>query len=113
MSEWPEYYILIDRLPVAVDMMTWARWCQDHDRSIARDEIGNAVVSTVFLGLNHNMRMSGEPILFETMIFGGPLDQAQWRHRSYDEAERYHRQAVIEARKAHARIKSIADQAGL
>lgn len=113
MSEWPEYYILIDRLPVAVDMMTWARWFQDADRSIGDDRIGNARVSTVFLGINYNMRMGGEPILFETMIFGGPLNDEQWRYATYDEAERGHAEAVVSVKKAQAQIKAIADQAGL
>ena len=113
MSEWPEYYILIDRLPVAVDLDTWARWFATHDRKVAWDQIGDARVSTVFLGLDHNMRMSGEPILFETMVFGGPLNDERWRYATYAEAERGHQEAVTQTRIAMAKIKSIAEQAGL
>jgi len=111
-SEWPRYYVLMDRLPVAVDVMTWARWFADFDnRKIGYDEIDHCHVSTVFLGLDHNF-MGGEPILFETMIFGAPLDGEQWRYATYAQAERGHSEAVTAARIAMAKIKSIADKAG-
>ena len=32
-------------------------------------------VSTVFLGMDHNFGATGPPLLFETMVFGGELDQ--------------------------------------
>jgi hypothetical protein len=108
---WPKYYILVGRLPVAVDMMTWAIWFETVDRQIADTRIGATRISTVFLGLDHNWR-GGEPILFETVIFGGPLDASQWRYSSYDEAERGHAEAVTQAQIAAAKIKSIADKAG-
>jgi hypothetical protein len=120
MNEWPQFYILLDRTPVAVDMMTWARAFQRrHDKtvagkpdpwSVANTEIGNIRISTVFLGLDHNFR-GGEPILFETMIFGGPLNDEQWRYRTYAEAERGHQDAVTKAKIAAAKIKSISDKA--
>jgi hypothetical protein len=37
--------------------------------------IGDAKVSTVFLGLDHSFSEDGPPILWETMVFGGELDQ--------------------------------------
>lgn len=131
MSEWPLYFILVGRAPMAVDMMTWARWFEDFDkRQIAETIIDDTPteitigfpgrertymrpkirVSTVFLGLNHNLHDT-EPVLFETMVFGGPLDQETWRYSSYDEAERGHEEAVVKARKATAQIKAIADGA--
>ena len=37
--------------------------------------IGEATVSTVFLGMDHRWgRGSGEPVLWETLVFGGPAD---------------------------------------
>lgn len=114
MTEWPMYYILVGRLPVAVDLMTWAKWFANFDaRRVAEDHIGSMRVSTVFLGLDYNMRANGDPILFETMIFGGPLDRTQWRYDTYAEAERGHAEAVTQAKIAAAKIKSIADTAGL
>jgi hypothetical protein len=110
--EWPDYYILMDRLPVAVDLETWSRWFATADRRVAQDRIGPVRISTVFLGLNHNMRATGEPVLFETMIFGGPLDDYQWRYATYADAERGHSEAVTQAKIASAKIKSIADASG-
>lgn len=114
MSDWPRYYILVDRLPVAVDMMTWAKWwgpnlvkCQ-----IGDDRFEGCRISTVFLGVDHNFYGKGDPVLFETMIFGGPMDGERWRYSTYTEAERGHAEAVTAARIAAAKIKSIANAAG-
>jgi len=113
MIEWPDYYILVDRTPIAVDVMTWAEQFRKIDnRRIAEDNFDGVQVSTVFLGLNHQMRAHGEPILFETMIFGGPLNNSRWRYSTYAEAERGHQQALSEAKKAALQIKAIADAAG-
>jgi hypothetical protein len=117
MREWPHYYILIDRLPVAVDNMTWARAFESRHRTepdpwrVARDEFQGCRVSTMFLGLDHNF-LGGEPVLFETMIFGGPLDGEMWRYATYAQAEAGHAEAVAQAKIAAAKIKSIADNAG-
>lgn len=112
MSEWPDYYILIDRLPVAVDVLTWGNWFRDiEQRRIGDDKFNGVRVSTVFLGLNHNFG-SGEPVLFETMIFGGPLDNETWRYATYDQAERGHQEALTQAQIAAAKIKAIKDKAG-
>ena len=45
-------------------------------------------VSTKFLlGINHCWVTGEEPILFETMVFGGPWDHKQWRYSTWDQAE--------------------------
>ena len=108
----PRYYILLGRLPVAVDLMTWARSFEHSNRQIGDDQIGHVRVSTVFLGLDHNWREIGDPILFETLIFGGPLDGDGKRYATYSEAERGHAEFVTQARIAAAKIKAIADNAG-
>lgn len=53
---------------------------------VALDEVGEVEVSTVWLGLNHRWADDGPPLIFETMIFGGSQDGAQWRHTSEVEA---------------------------
>jgi hypothetical protein len=114
MSEvWPQYYILLDRTPIAVDVMTWAKWFENiENRRIARTEINDrCYVSTVFLGLDHNFSGRGDPVLFESMVFGGPLDQEQRRYRSYAEAEEGHQAMLTRAKIAAAQIKSIHDKA--
>lgn len=62
-------------------------------RRVARDKIGDVLVSTVFLCLNHAYG-DGPPILFETMIFGGEHDQYQDRYSTWEEAERGHKKAI-------------------
>jgi hypothetical protein len=56
-------------------------------------ERGQITVSTVFLCLDH-AHFGGPPILWETMTFGGPDDQAQQRYASREAAEDGHREAV-------------------
>jgi hypothetical protein len=50
--------------------------------------IGEVRVSTVFLGIDH--AWEGPPLLFETMVFGGPLDEEMERYSTWEEAERGH-----------------------
>jgi hypothetical protein len=50
-------------------------------------------VSTVFLGIDHRFGGEGPPLLFETMIFGGPHDQSQYRCSTWQEAEHMHADA--------------------
>lgn len=53
-----------------VSLLTWAKWFENVDnRRVAWEDIGDLHVSTVFLGLDHNWGLKGDPILFETMIF--------------------------------------------
>jgi hypothetical protein len=93
------HYILKDRVPVAVDILEWAKWWEQSRRTIELNHVGEATVSTVFLGLDHNWE-GGPPLLFETMIFGGPLAESQWRYASWDEAVAGHALAVLRARAA-------------
>lgn len=73
-------------------------------RQVALDllEIGDAStvrVSTVFLGLDHGYG-GGLPILFETMVFGGKLDENQWRYSTYQEAVEGHARVLREVKEA-------------
>ncbi len=62
------------------DLITWAKAFEGQNRSVALDQIGASRISTVFLGLDHRFGGdSGPPILWETMVFGGPLDEEQER----------------------------------
>jgi hypothetical protein len=71
----------------------WARRFEAQDRHVAQDDMGDIRVSTVFLGFNHGWG-DGPPLLFETMIFGGPNDGYQERYSTWNEAERGHARAV-------------------
>lgn len=84
------YYILNGKeITTTNDVHEWAKQFEKGGRRVAYDEIGDAKVSTVFLGVDHNYD-GGEPILFETMIFGGEFDQYQERYCTYDEAVKGH-----------------------
>jgi len=99
-AESNHYFILRERRPVAVDLITWARWFETADRRIARDEVGKATtVSTVFIGCNHQFG-KGPPLVFETMVFNGKLDGECQRYSSYDDAEIGHAAMVRKCRKA-------------
>jgi hypothetical protein len=86
------YYILKDKKPVQVERMQWVD-SFDEDRHVRLSKFGKTLVSTVFLGLDHNYEDNGEPILFETMIFGGKHDQYQTRCSTWDEAIIQHEEA--------------------
>lgn len=87
------YYKLINREPVPCELMEWAMWFEVADRQVADDSVGGARISTVFLGIDHS-HLTGEPSLFETMIFGGEKDGYQERSSTYDEALKMHAEAV-------------------
>jgi hypothetical protein len=63
-------------------------------RRVAETEVGEARVSTVFLGLDHGWS-GGPPEVFETMIFGGSFDEYQWRYATWDAAAAGHKRIVV------------------
>ena len=78
---------------LAGDPLEWARWMEKAKRHVAKTTIGKVWVSTVFLGLDHQWGQ-GKPILFETMVFGGKLDQEQQRYCTWTEAVKGHKAMV-------------------
>lgn len=89
-------YVLNGKTPIPCDdLMEWARWFDTADRHVMQEKIGEIRISTVFLGLDHSFTSdSKRPLLFETMIFGGPLDQEMTRCSTWEEAEKMHREMV-------------------
>lgn len=85
------YWILKDRKPVQVnDVLEWGAWFGNIDnRRVAEDEVGSIRVSTVFLGIDHQFG-DGPPLLFETMVFGGELEDECERYSTWQAAERGH-----------------------
>jgi hypothetical protein len=76
------------------DIYEYIEKMQDVDFLLNRTEEHGVTVSTVFLGLNHS-RDDNEPILFETMIFGGRHDKYRERYCTYDEAMKGHEVACV------------------
>lgn len=90
------HYILDEQKRVIpVDLMTWATWFDDTaKRRVAWDEVGDVQVSTVFIGLDHNFGTSGPPLVFETMIFGGPHSDYCERYSTWEDAMSGHAKAL-------------------
>lgn len=89
------HWILKGHEPVQVDdVLTWAEWFEKAERHVAEDHVGDVKISTVFLGIDHSFGQHGPPILFETMIFGGPHDDFQERYHTWAEAEAGHKRAL-------------------
>ena len=83
------------------DLRAWGEWMKGAEaRRVGLTEFDGGRVSTVFLGLDHRFTNSGEPILWETMIFGGPHDGYQDRYTSRQDAEHGHAKAVALAMEA-------------
>jgi hypothetical protein len=73
-----------------VNLSKWGQAMARFDVQIADDHVDEVRVSTVFLGMDHNSDHDGPPLLFETMIVGGLLDQFRMRCTTYEEAEVMH-----------------------
>jgi DNA-binding CsgD family transcriptional regulator len=118
---WVGQYILDENgnaMP-AKGLLSWGRWIQGHQAEcrLARDEIGNVVVSTVFMGLDTKApfaRMYPEnfdpityrPVLWETMIFGGSHDLHERRYTSKEDALAGHRDIVQMLKQEHAKLSN-------
>ena len=84
------------------DWMDWALWFGGTDRAVARDVIvrkdaDTVTISTVFLGRDANLVDSWPPFVFESMVFGGPLDGLAHHYCTWEEAESGHRHLLAES----------------
>lgn len=109
-------YVLEGHTPVPAEeafptgdvLLQWGWWFERRQRAWARvreTHFGPRSqwrVSTVFLGLDHGFARyfggSTKPVLFELMIFGGPLSDWQERYTTWEAAVAGHEQAVRLAR---------------
>lgn len=106
------YYILLDDHSVVGcdDLATWAFWFEDFDRQVADTQTDNWRVSTVFLGIDHGW--GGVPLLFETMVFGGPRNDFQMRYGTWDQAVAGHAEEVARTIQAVREVNAIAVDSG-
>jgi hypothetical protein len=68
------------------------------ERHVGDDDIAGVRVSTVWLGLDHSWGLSGPPLIFETMVFGGKFDEWAWRYSTEREAREGHARIVAAVR---------------
>lgn len=92
-----------DEVVPCQDTIKWAEWHEKSNRHIGQDDREGIRISTVFLGIDHGfgwLDMTSQeladykPVLWETMVFGGPLDQEQWRYDDLEKAKKGHELAV-------------------
>jgi hypothetical protein len=103
-----KYVLDVEGQPLRVDdLIAWAEWFEYADKTIALDhQEGDVRISTIFLGLDLRMFSEGPPLLYETMIFGGPHHLYCRRASTKAEALQCHRDAVqlaIDGRMSEAR----------
>ena len=100
-----KYYILKNRIPVVeLDLIKWGQWFEKTERQVKNKVIGDSRISTVFLGLDHNFN-GGEPILWETMVFGGELDLEQDRcSGSWEQAEAMHARMIEKVKECSKKL---------
>lgn len=82
-------WILEDKKPVPCkDVEAWATWmAHPLVRIVSLSRLGSVEVSTVFLGIS----FLDPPLLFETMVFGGPNAGRCSKSYTWEEAEAEHR----------------------
>lgn len=86
------------------DLLEWARWLETNraQRVVKKDEIDGSRVSTVFLGLDHSFG-DGPPVIFETLVFDGPMDGEMDRYSTRIEALIGHAAMVERVRAAQGK----------
>lgn len=92
------YFILDkDNNVVVADLMSASHWMEDNQdrRRVASTVLSDCHVSTVFLCINHQWDRNGPPLVFETMVFGGPSDGEYRRYATWDEAVKGHEEMVL------------------
>jgi len=92
-----KYILDSDGHPVAeTDLMVWAEWFERSGemRIVEQSAIEGCRVVTIFLSLDHSYGCANRdvPILYETMVVGGKLDQETQRYSTRDEAKEGHRE---------------------
>lgn len=93
-------YILRRRKAVPEpDLFKWANWFEvsKKKRVVARTIIDEAIIATVFLGVDHNFASDGEPLLFETFTNTGEIRE---RCSTWKQAKAQHKRTVRRIKKA-------------
>jgi hypothetical protein len=87
------YYKLNGKQPVPCESLDEGAVFLKGLNRVGKTVVGNCLVLTVFLGLDHGWGFTERPILFETMVFGG-FRLLQSRYATWEEAEAGHRDWV-------------------
>lgn len=82
--------------------ISYDEWARRREGELVVDNttVGEVTVSTVWLGLDHSF-VSGPPVIFETMLFGGAQDGECERYSTEAEAIAGHQRWVEKAQIAY------------
>lgn len=72
------------------DLLRWAFWFETASLVVEQTHVGPCLISTIFTGVDYNCFNGGKPLLFETMVFRGPMDRYQERWTSWVQAQAGH-----------------------
>lgn len=82
------------------DLVRWTQWLVTANRFVSIDVVGDAKVSTIFLGMDYNF-FDGPPILWQSRVSGGSLDCTTDRCAgSREQAEAMHAAMISRVRQA-------------
>ncbi|ELZ4498603.1 TPA: hypothetical protein N2C23_002499 [Pseudomonas aeruginosa] len=86
----------------------WGAWFSVADRRVVETWVDDVRISTVFLGLDHNHGLSGDPLLFETMVFVDGVTHQMRRYFIWEEAEAGHAEMteLIRAEMQEAQVRA-------
>jgi hypothetical protein len=90
----PTFYRLDGRRVEPIEAAEWLAWCEATNGGkeyLLGSGSAELSVDTIFLGIDRQLR-DGPPLLFETIILGGPCDGQAWFSATYEDAERRHQE---------------------
>lgn len=103
--EIPKFWILDGKTPKPTTLIEWAKWFENEDqRRVALTRIGEDLVSTVFLGIDHSLG-GPVPLLFETMTFVDGNSKWCARCATWEQAEDQHAEEVARLKRWHENAK--------
>lgn len=84
-----------------MELDAWAHKLDDREYKVVEQthlKSGDVLVSTVWLGIDHNFLGEGPPLIFETMVFGDGEDDYTERYSTEEQARAGHVRIVAELR---------------
>tara|TARA_Y100000310_G_C20447834_1_gene699269 strand:- start:545 stop:853 length:309 start_codon:yes stop_codon:yes gene_type:complete len=97
-----------DKNGKSLEVMEWAKKLEDFDyKCVKKDILKNGiVVSTVWLGLDHNIIEQGSPLIFETMVFPKEGESSELdvdRYSTEEEALNGHQKMIDKFKESNER----------
>lgn len=93
-----KYFVLDENNNVVpCSLLDWGKLYSEQGndrRRVAKDDIDDKYISTVFLGLDHGGNTDSEPALFETMVFHKGIDIFCARYSTWEEAAEGHKKVI-------------------